>query len=150
MTADWDLNPDHSRSERLGFDETVFCASKSPDQINRLLQGAQNAGDSLLLTRLAAEKFAALDAPLSAALDFDKVSQTAIFGPCAERTDAPRVAVVSAGTSDVPVAREATRTLPGVATRPTSLRARSTSMACSASSFSSESRSSSSAWRTVS
>ena len=28
-----------SRKERIGFDETIFCAGKSPDQINRLLNG---------------------------------------------------------------------------------------------------------------
>ena len=38
MVRDWDINPDHSRGERLGFDETVFCAGKSADQIRRILR----------------------------------------------------------------------------------------------------------------
>ena len=36
MKRDWDLTPDHKRTERLGFDETIFCASKSPDQVERI------------------------------------------------------------------------------------------------------------------
>jgi len=111
MIGDWDLNPDHSRGERLGFDETVFCASKSTDQINRLLQGALDASDNLLLTRLDAEKFSELSDDLAARLDYDGVSQTAILGHSAESQGDARVAIVSAGSSDVRVARETARTL---------------------------------------
>jgi len=111
MVGDWDLNPDHSRAERLGFDETVFCASKSTDQINRLLQGALDANDNLLLTRLDAEKFGELSDDLAARLDYDGVSQTAILGNSPESEGDARVAIVSAGSSDVRVAREAARTL---------------------------------------
>ena len=111
MVGDWDLNPDHSRGERLGFDETVFCASKSTDQIDRLLRGALDASDNLLLTRLDAEKFSELPAELAAHLDYDDVSQTAILGASAQSEGDARVAIVSAGTSDVRVAREAARTL---------------------------------------
>lgn len=111
MKGDWDLTPDTSRKQRLGFDETIFCAGKTPDQINRLLRGALEADDSLLLTRLDVEKFAELPRELSERLDFDEVSRTAILGSVATREDKPRVAIVSGGSSDVSVAREAARTL---------------------------------------
>ena len=111
MNADWDLTPDASRKERLGFDETIFCASKSIDQIERLLGGALDSGDSLLLTRLDNAKFAALPDQLSAHLDYDEISHTAILGAAASQREKPRVAIVSAGSSDVKVAREAARTL---------------------------------------
>ena len=39
------------------------------------------------------------------------MSRTGIFGEIASVSDAPKIAIVSAGTSDVPVAREAMRTL---------------------------------------
>ena len=111
MLRDWDLNPDHKRSERLGFDETIFCASKSADQIARLLSGAVEAGQPLLLTRLEAAKLAQLPTDLSTRLDYDEMSQTALLGKV-DRADATqRVAIVSGGTSDVRVAREAARTL---------------------------------------
>ena len=64
----------------------------------------------MLLTRLDAELFGALDATHRAALDYDPVSRTAVLGETAAAGPA-RVAVVTAGTSDVPVAKEAVRTL---------------------------------------
>ncbi|MDH3715318.1 MAG: nickel pincer cofactor biosynthesis protein LarB [Gammaproteobacteria bacterium] len=111
MVGDWDLTPDNSRKERLGFDETVFCASKTTDQINRLLQAAADAGETLLLTRLEPDKHAALSVELHARLDYDEISLTAMLGRSRQREEAPHVAIVSAGSSDVRVAREAARTL---------------------------------------
>jgi len=111
MHGDWDLTPDTSRKQRLGFDETIFCASKTPDQINRLLQAALKAEEPLLLTRLDGDKFFELSSELSEHLDYDEVSHTAILGHVTIPEDAPRVAIVSGGSSDVRVAREAARTL---------------------------------------
>lgn len=111
MNGDWDLTPDTSRKQRLGFDETIFCASKTPDQINRLLEAALQAGEPLLLTRLDGEKFLQLSSKLSEHLDYDEVSHTAILGRATVPDDTPRVAIVSGGSSDVRVAREAARTL---------------------------------------
>ena len=51
MKTDWDLTPDYSRVERIGFDEAVFCAGKSADQVRRIVEGAVEAGSPLLLTR---------------------------------------------------------------------------------------------------
>jgi NCAIR mutase (PurE)-related protein len=111
MKGDWDLNPDTSRKQRLGFDETIFCASKTPDQINRLLEAALEAEQPLLLTRLDAGKFSQLSSELSKRLDYDEVSHTAILGRVTIPQGTPRVAIVSGGSSDVKVAREAARTL---------------------------------------
>ena len=111
MKGDWDLTPDISRKQRLGFDETIFCAGKTPDQIDRLLQAALIAEEPLLLTRLDSEKFSALPDELSRRLDYDEVSHTAILGHLSLPEDTPRVAIVSGGSSDVRVAREAARTL---------------------------------------
>jgi len=111
MNGDWDLTPDTSRKQRLGFDETVFCAGKTPDQINRLLQATLKADESLLLTRLDIGKFTELSSELSERLDYDEVSHTAILGSVTAREDEPRIAIVSGGSSDVRVARETARTL---------------------------------------
>jgi NCAIR mutase (PurE)-related protein len=111
MNSDWDLTPDTSRKQRLGFDETIFCASKTPDQIDRLMQGALKAEETLLLTRLDQKKFAGLSSELAGFLDYDHVSHTAILGRIAVAEDPPRVAIVTGGSSDVSVAREAARTL---------------------------------------
>jgi NCAIR mutase (PurE)-related protein len=111
MNGDWDLTPDTSRKQRLGFDETIFCASKTPDQIDRVLQAAMQAEEPLLLTRLDRDKFSELSSESSERLDYDEVSHTAILGRVSMPDDAARVAIVSGGSSDVRVAREAARTL---------------------------------------
>jgi NCAIR mutase (PurE)-related protein len=108
-----DVNLDLRRRERLGLDEAVLCESKSAAQIIAICDEAAAGGFPLLLTRLDSEKVAELPGRLRGALDLDPVSRTAFFGevaPVAAPTEAT-VAVVTGGTSDAPVAREAIRTL---------------------------------------
>ena len=103
--------PDDARQARIGFDETIYCAGKSPRQLDAILARSIEASRPLLLTRLDAGMFDALAAAHRAALDYDPVSRTATLGGPAAGSGTPRVAVVTAGTSDVPVAKEAVRTL---------------------------------------
>jgi hypothetical protein len=102
---------DWQRAERTGTSEAVLCAPKSAAQIDAILAHAVELGQRLLLTRLGARKFSRLSAPMRGALDYDAVTRTAILGgpPAARGTG--RVAIVCGGTSDLPVAREAERTL---------------------------------------
>ena len=103
---------DASRRERTGLDEAIFCAGKSVAQIEGILADAQSSGRRLLLTRLAPREHAALAPERAARLDYDPVSRTAILGDVEPATTGePRVGVVTAGSSDIPVAREAARTL---------------------------------------
>ena len=105
-----DFKLDLARHERIGLDEAIFCAGKTSEQIAAILD-AFPAGGGLLLTRLDGEKFAALPARLRDALDYEPLSRTAVHGaPRVPRGGDP-VAVVMAGTSDLPMGREACRTL---------------------------------------
>jgi NCAIR mutase (PurE)-related protein len=103
--VEFELDPD--REHRTGVPEAVFCAHKSTAQIEAILAVARAEGRRLLLTRLDAGSRAALSAP---DLDYDPLSCTAVLGgPVAlSRRGA---GIVVAGTSDLPVAREAARTL---------------------------------------
>jgi NCAIR mutase (PurE)-related protein len=99
-----DFQLDLQRAARIGLPEAIFCAGKSPAQIDAILA----TGQSLLLTRLDPAQHAALTH--AHRLDYDPLSRTAIAGPPPPAAAAP-IAVVTAGTSDIPVAREALRTL---------------------------------------
>jgi NCAIR mutase (PurE)-related protein len=90
---------DETRAQRLGFGEAVFCAGKSPRQIASILDRAPGP---LLLTRLDPDRFAALAADRRRDLDYDPVSRTAFFGTPSRSIGSMQVAVVTAGTSDVP------------------------------------------------
>lgn len=102
---DWD------RRRRVGLDEAILCAGKSPGQIADILDEAAEKRRPLLLTRLTTESHAALAAHHQAALDYDPMSRTAILGDVPVPDHSANVAVVTAGTSDLPMAREAVRTL---------------------------------------
>ena len=109
MSADVKL--DFARYARIGLEEAVFCEGKTPDQIAAILGQAALRDARLLLTRLSAEKLDALSAAHGAAIDYCPLSRTGFFGeprPIEQRGD---VVIVAAGTSDLPVAREAWRTL---------------------------------------
>jgi hypothetical protein len=99
---------DTQRELRVGFPEVVYCAGKTPEQVRGIV-GALLERDCLVLaTRASEEHFAAL-ADLGGKLVLDRVSRTAHSpaAPDASRQGAGLVAVVCAGTSDLPVAEEA-------------------------------------------
>jgi NCAIR mutase (PurE)-related protein len=102
---------DFARAERIGIDEAVLCAGKSLGQIVTILEQARARRAGLLLTRLSEEKRAALPAELVSDIDYCDLSCTGFFGPLRPVTSTGQVAIVSAGTSDAPVAREAARSL---------------------------------------
>ena len=106
-----DVTFDFERQRRIGLSEAVLCAGKSPAQIGEIIGLSRARSSPLLLTRLAPEVLAALSAEDQAGLDYDPRSHTAILGPWQAPDGAPQVAVVTAGTSDLQVAREAIRTL---------------------------------------
>lgn len=103
---------DDARHARIGFDESIYCAGKSPRQLDAILARSIESKRPLLLTRLGVELVDALAPVHRSALDYDPVSRTAVLGTgTGSGLGAARVAVVTAGTSDVPVAKEAVRTL---------------------------------------
>ena len=106
-----DVVPDTQREQRIGLPEAIYCAGKSPFQIAGIIGGAAARGAALLLTRLDTAKVAALPEQMRLWLDYDPGSQTAFLGAVPDPSGPMRVAVVTAGTSDVSVADEAIRTL---------------------------------------
>ena len=102
---------DHLREQRIGFDEAIFAESKTVAQIEALVADAVETRARRLFTRLDAIKYEALPASLRKVLDFDPVSRTAFLGERRAAAQPARVAVITGGSSDLPVSREATRTL---------------------------------------
>lgn len=102
---------DLARRERIGLAEAVLADVKTPNQIADAIGQSLGGGAPVLVTRISAEKFAALPPEQRAALDHDPVSRTAISAGLASPDDAGDVAIVTGGTGDLAVAREAARTL---------------------------------------
>jgi len=110
---------DWQRTERTGICEAVLCEPKSAAQIDAIVAHALELDERLLLTRLGPRKLGRLAASARSLLDYDAVSRTAILGEIPAPRATGRVAIVSGGTSDAPVAREAARTLAFEAEAPT-------------------------------
>jgi NCAIR mutase (PurE)-related protein len=102
---------DWERVARCGTSEGVLCEPKSAAQIVAIVADAQALERRLLLTRLKPRKFASLSEAARNALDYDEATRTAILGELPAATREGRIAIVCGGTSDMPVAGEALRTL---------------------------------------
>jgi len=100
---------DTDRPRRTGDAEVVYGAGKTPAQVVELLRTlrAEHPEHPVLATRLSRDAQQVVAAELSDA-SIDEVGRTAVLGelPQARGT----VAIVSAGTSDAPVAAEAATT----------------------------------------
>ena len=107
--SEFDL--DLLRAERMGLEEALFCAGKTGGQIERIVETVAAAGRSMLLTRLEELRYASLGPETRNQLDYEALSRTAFLGSAHPVHAQGRVAVVCAGTSDLPVSREAVRTL---------------------------------------
>ncbi len=102
---------DHHRQLRMGMPEVIFAPGKAPEHIAGVAQRLIAAGQDVLITRLTPEAFAQVAAQVPQ-LAYQTAGRTASFQVAPRELSAPaRVAVVTAGTSDVPVAEEAIETL---------------------------------------
>lgn len=102
---------DYARSARIGLPEAVFCEGKPSGAVVELLERFGGDGaPPILFTRLAQEVFQQAAEQVRSRYDYDALSRTAFARVCPPRQKG-RVAVVSAGTADAPVAWEAGRTL---------------------------------------
>ncbi len=108
--SDSEINLDFDRENRTGLSEAVFCHGKSPAQLTSICRRIDDEDKAMLFTQLSAEGFAHIESTHPGLLEYDPISRTAFHGAAALRQDVP-VAVVTGGSSDVPFAREASRTL---------------------------------------
>lgn len=96
---------DHHRELRCGFGEVIFCMGKTPEQVRDIFARLAATGQNVLATRGTREMFDAV-APDFPAAEFHEIARTITL--LQQPTDpVGHVAVVAAGTSDLPVAEEA-------------------------------------------
>jgi NCAIR mutase (PurE)-related protein len=99
---------DLHRRQRCGFPEVIFCEGKTPEWVEGVVRRLVEAGQDCLATRVSAEQSAYLASQFPQA-EQDRVGRT-FWLPAAGRAAQAavgRVVVLTAGTSDLPVAQEA-------------------------------------------
>ena len=105
---------DHHRALRQGFPEVIYGAGKTPQQISEIAKHIAARGTGVLVTRVSPEAAEYLRANMPD-VELNAVARTAY----ARGSEPPprgegKVVVVTAGTSDLPVAEEAVVTLEAV------------------------------------
>ncbi|HOK07485.1 MAG TPA: nickel pincer cofactor biosynthesis protein LarB [Syntrophales bacterium] len=97
---------DHHRSLRRGFPEMVLCQGKTAAQVLAIARAIGERGNPVIATRCGADVYDAVKDRLEGARYFPEAR--ILFVPRGER-QRPRekIAVVTAGTADLPVAEEA-------------------------------------------
>lgn len=99
---------DHHRTIRCGMPETIFCPGKTPEQVTELFTRLAETGETVLASRADEAVFQAVQAAVPAAR-YEFQARMVVL----DRQEAPPssaqgyLAVVSAGTADIPVAEEA-------------------------------------------
>ena len=97
---------DHHRQVRQGFPEVIYGAGKTPDQIATIAQQIVNNGDTLIVTRTDESAFNAVRKTVPDAR-FDATARIIVRRLNNNVTGRGIIAIVAAGTSDIPVAEEA-------------------------------------------
>ena len=100
---------DFSRKERTGFGETVFGAGKTPEQLAAIFAAFAEKGQGVLATRVTKEQ---ADTVAAAGIDakYDPAGRLLRL-PGKTKKLPGRVAVLTGGTADIPVAEECAGTV---------------------------------------
>jgi NCAIR mutase (PurE)-related protein len=100
---------DHHRELRVGYPEVVYCEGKTVDQVLNIVNTMVKNGNNVLGTRASKEMFEAV-ADQHPEAKFNELSRTIEVKHKAYESPGSYISVVSAGTSDIPVAEEAATT----------------------------------------
>jgi len=97
--------PDIEREERCGVAEVVFCPGKTPKQIAAIMSELRKKTEPVLATRATPEQARAVQKLLPDVIYHEQARLLTLGAPKAPQGGT--VLVVTAGTSDIPVAEEA-------------------------------------------
>ncbi len=97
---------DHHRELRTGYPEIVYCAGKTAEQVRAIFGAMEGHGNNIIGTRADKEMFDYISPFFPDAVYYDiariiSIRRKEIAPP------ASKIAVITAGTSDIPVAEEA-------------------------------------------
>ena len=109
-------NIDHHRKLRTGYPEAVFCQGKKPEQIAEIMKGLADKNANVIGTRATLNDYEAVKAVLPDAEYFADARIIALLRDKLPHTEGT-IAIVTAGTADIPVAEEAAVTAEALGNR---------------------------------
>lgn len=111
---------DLHREVRHGAPEVIFCENKTAQQIGEIIQTLKGAGQHVLATRATQDVFDACSEKIEG-LHYHPASRIITDLDLPEDAGKGQVLVISAGTSDIPVAEEAALTARACGSRVTTI-----------------------------
>lgn len=99
-------NIDHHRNLRTGYPEAVFCQGKKPEQIAAIMKELAQVNDNIIGTRATERDFEAVREVLPEAEFYRDAGMIVLMKDALPKREGT-IAVVTAGTADIPVAEEA-------------------------------------------
>jgi pyridinium-3,5-biscarboxylic acid mononucleotide synthase len=100
---------DHHRRLRAGMPEVIFGQGKTPAQMAQIFSRLAQHGGNILATRASEEQFVAVRKKVRKA-EYRELARAIVLKRDRKKYGKGTIAVVSAGTSDIPVAEEAVAT----------------------------------------
>jgi NCAIR mutase (PurE)-related protein len=97
---------DHHRNLRQAYPEVIYCPGKTIEQIKGISRAILNQGSNLLATRASQEVYLALKEMDSRAI-YHEIARLVVIEQKKPKIMSGTILVMSAGTSDIPVAEEA-------------------------------------------
>ena len=97
---------DHHREMRTGYPEIIYCAGKSIEQVKEIVRVMAEKENNVIGTRASMEMYEAVKSILPEAVYYPLAK---IISVQKKRPPVPetRIAIITAGTSDMPIAEEA-------------------------------------------
>jgi len=100
---------DTDRLRRTGMPEVIYSAGKSTEQVAQIAERMLKNGIDILATRATSEMYEAVKILIPEA-QYNPLAKTIIYKHSQQQVQKGYIAVVAAGTSDLPVAEEAVET----------------------------------------
>ncbi|MBK7132364.1 MAG: nickel pincer cofactor biosynthesis protein LarB [Bacteroidales bacterium] len=97
---------DHHREMRTGYPEIIYCAGKSVEQVKEIVRVMTERENNVIGTRANQEMFDAVKSIIPSAVYYPMARIISVQKKKPETPDSS-IAVITAGTSDMPVAEEA-------------------------------------------
>jgi len=99
-------NIDHHRTLRCGMGEVIYCPGKTTEQIVEIFQRLARHGHNVLATRTDRQTYEAVKTNIPD-VQFEDLAHAIVLRQEEKELSTGYIAVVTAGTSDIPVAEEA-------------------------------------------
>jgi len=101
---------DNHRSIRVGYPEVIYCEGKTSEQVKKIINFMLTKNNNILATRVSKEMYEEIKDELPKDMKYNELGRTLTLEVNPVKRTNDYIAIVSAGTSDLPVVEEAKET----------------------------------------